>query len=116
LFAWKIQAKAFGGLDAETVAELRRVRKALAEGKSPVAQPRASTLQAGTVLVREWRGTIRRVLVLDNGFEHEGKRYGSLSEVARAISGTRWSGPRFFGLEERPSSRSGNPPVAEDGP
>jgi hypothetical protein len=50
-------------------------------------------------LSREWRGVTHRVLVLDQGFEHQGTRYGSLSEVARAITGTRWSGPRFFGLE-----------------
>ena len=61
-------------------------------------------LRAGTVLVREWRGVAHRVLVLDTGFEHQGKRFGSLSEVARAISGTRWSGPRFFGLQDRPPS------------
>ena len=55
--------------------------------------------QAGSVLVREWRGVVHRVLVVDNGFEHRDKRYRSLTKVARAITGTRWSGPRFFGLD-----------------
>jgi hypothetical protein len=116
LLAWKIQAETFGGLDAETVAELKRARSAIAEGKSPVSKSNVSQLRAGTVLVREWRGTMHRVLVLDGSFEHEGRRFSSLSEVARAISGTRWSGPRFFGLQERPSPGSANPPVAETRP
>jgi hypothetical protein len=58
-------------------------------------------LKAGTVLVREWRGIEHRVLVLDGGFEHRDRRYKSLSHVARAITGTNWSGPRFFGLEPK---------------
>ena len=116
LLAWKIQAEIFGGLDAETVSELKRARKAIADGKSPVSQSSTSNLRAGTVLVREWRGTVHRVLVLDTGFEHDGKRFGSLSEIARAISGTRWSGPRFFGLQERSSPNSASRPAAEAGP
>jgi hypothetical protein len=65
------------------------------------ALPRAlfNPLKAGSVLVREWRGVVHRVLVLDEGFEHRDKRYRSLTKVARAITGTRWSGPRFFGLD-----------------
>jgi hypothetical protein len=58
-------------------------------------------LKAGTVLVRGWRGIEHRVLVLDAGFEHRDRRYKSLSHVARTITGTNWSGPRFFGLEPR---------------
>ena len=53
---------------------------------------------SGTVLIREWRGTSHRVTVVDRGAIYRGKRYGSLSEVARVITGTRWSGPLFFGL------------------
>jgi len=52
----------------------------------------------GTRLVREWQGRVHEVVVLDEGFLWSGKRHGSLSEIARAITGTRWSGPRFFGL------------------
>jgi hypothetical protein len=98
LFAWRIQVEAFGDLDPETTASLKRHRFALVKGKTPNA---GTELRAGTILVREWRGVTHRVLALDDGFEHDGKRYDSLSEVARAISGTRWSGPRFFGIEER---------------
>ena len=104
LFAWKIQAETFGDLDAETIATLRRARTAVASGRSPISHSTGSMLRAGTVLVREWHGITHRVLVLDKGFEHQAKRFGSLSEVARAISGTRWSGPRFFGLQDRPRS------------
>ena len=105
LLAWKIQAEIYGDLDPETLECLRRARDAVSDGRSPVELRHA--LRAGAILVREWRGVAHRVLVLDSGFEHYGKRYGSLSEVARAISGTRWSGPRFFGLEDNASKNIG---------
>jgi hypothetical protein len=54
--------------------------------------------QSGTILIREWRGIAHRVTTLDDGVSFNGKRYRSLSEVAREITGSRWSGPRFFGL------------------
>jgi len=63
--------------------------------------PEVSGLETGTILVREWRNIEHRVLVLDGGFEHHGKRHESLTAIARAITGTNWSGPRFFGLEKR---------------
>ena len=62
---------------------------------------------AGTVLVREWHGVSHRVSVLDNGVIYRGQRFQSLSEVARLITGSRWSGPRFFGLNRR-SKETGN--------
>jgi len=98
LLAWKVQEKALGGLDAETSMRLARLKSALAKGK-PVALSPGLGLSPGTILTREWRGIEHKVLVLDQGFEHQGNRYGSLSNVARAITGTQWSGPRFFGLE-----------------
>jgi hypothetical protein len=55
----------------------------------------------GTVLIREWQGASHRVTVLDDGVIYRGRRHQSLSEVARAITGTRWSGPLFFGLKGR---------------
>ena len=54
--------------------------------------------KAGTRLVREWQGTLHEVIVLDRGYLWKGKTYRSLSEIARSITGARWSGPRFFGL------------------
>lgn len=100
LFAWKIQVEAYGDLDTETLALLKRARAAVAKGQDPVAQ-RQAALRPGTILTREWRGVTHRVVVQDPGFEHDGKQYRSLSEIARAISGTRWSGPRFFGIEQK---------------
>lgn len=97
LIAWKIQVEAYGDLDEETKRHLRQLQRLQAKGQSLTPAP--SGPKAGTVLVREWRGVEHRVLVLDQGFEHQERRYQSLSEVARAITGTRWSGPRFFGLE-----------------
>lgn len=100
LFAWRLQAEVFGDVDPKTTASLKRARAAINKGKAAV--PKAATaLRPGSVLVREWRGITHRVLVRDKGFEHEGKEYRTLSEAARAITGTRWSGPRFFGLEEK---------------
>jgi Protein of unknown function (DUF2924) len=62
------------------------------------AQP---TLKPGTVLLREWHGTEHQVVVREEGIVFQGKTYKSLSEVAHRITGTRWSGPRFFGLKRR---------------
>jgi hypothetical protein len=75
----------------------------IAEGRSEIALERAANLRAstGTVLIRQWRGVMHRVVVLDNDVVYRKRRYKSLSEVARAISGARWSGPLFFGLRRR---------------
>jgi hypothetical protein len=59
----------------------------------------AQRIKPGTRLIREWRGDIHEVVVTDKGFAFRGKRYRSLSQIARAITGTRWSGPLFFGLK-----------------
>ena len=63
--------------------------------------PRAPSLEPGARLVREWNGVTHTVDVIDDGFEWQDQRYGSLSEIARLITGARWSGPRFFGLNGR---------------
>jgi len=79
---------------------LRSVEKkglaALARGN---ATPTPGNLRPGTRLYRSWRGMTYEVLVLEDGFSWQARTYASLSEVARAITGTRWSGPRFFGLK-----------------
>jgi hypothetical protein len=56
-------------------------------------------LKQGTVLTRSWHGALHQVRVTNDGFDYRGERFGSLSEVARRITGTRWSGPLFFGLK-----------------
>ncbi len=90
--AYELQVRQIGGL---TLAE-RKALGALAQGRS---DPNPATLKAGTRLYRSWRGVTQEVLVLEDGYSWQGKSYASLSEVARAITGTRWSGPRFFGLQ-----------------
>lgn len=110
LIAWRLQVEVYGDLDAETRQALSRLsRKGSAQGHQTGAP--MTPLRPGSVLVREWRGTSHRVLVLDKAFEHDGKRYQSLTRIARLITGTRWSGPRFFGVDE--AARPGARPVAK---
>jgi Protein of unknown function (DUF2924) len=97
--AWELQAKARGGYDPAT----RRRLKQLSKSSKADATPTSAALVArkpGAVLTREWGGVTHRVMVLEEGFAWAGKNYGSLSEIATLISGTRWSGPRFFGLKQ----------------
>jgi hypothetical protein len=90
LLAW--QAEALGGLDARLVQAIR------AAGRTG-ARPRR-TLAVGARLAREWQGQLHEVEVVEGGYLHQGRRHRSLSSVARAITGTRWNGPRFFGLRD----------------
>jgi len=98
--AYRIQEKAYGGLAPSTRAELRRVSRSL-EGKSVSARPLVRTqLKSGTSLLRRWKGEPHEVSVTDSGYEYRGAGYSSLSEIACKITGTRWSGPAFFGLNK----------------
>jgi hypothetical protein len=97
--AYQLQENALGGLKASAQRVLARVCDEH-QDSCRVHKP-AIKATAGTVLVREWRGVRHRVTVLDQDVVYRGQRYKSLSEVARVITGTRWSGPRFFGLIKR---------------
>jgi hypothetical protein len=100
--AYRIQELAYGGLSARAEAKLnvlieeedRRVKglPSLRKGDRPIA---------GTRLIRQWQGVEHTVTVLDDGFEYQGRSYKSLSAIARAITGTRWNGPLFWGLRNR---------------
>ena len=92
--AYDIQVKAFGGLSARTICALKAAAK---PGAAPAAATRPSG--PGTRLIREWNGILHEVEVLDEGYLWRGERHRSLSAIARAITGTKWSGPRFFGLK-----------------
>src|SRR6266478_5277450 len=94
---YRLQEKAFGGLKPSTRRLLERWGRNGAE-RGPLAEPAKTQLKAGTVLVREWNGVSHSVTILDDGFDFRGERFGSLSEIARKITGVRWSGPLFFGL------------------
>ena len=90
--AYEMQVRQLGGLTPPE----RKALGALAQGRS---NPSPGTLKTGTCLYRSWRGVTQEILVLEGGYGWQGKSYASLSGVARAITGTRWSGPRFFGLQ-----------------
>lgn len=93
--AWRIQELAYGGLPDETRQRLRELRK-----KAEIYNSKRRNLPPeGTILTREHDGEEHRVLVLFDGFEYRGCKYRSLTEVAKKITGTKWSGPRFFGLK-----------------
>ena len=103
--AYRLQERMFGGLKPSIQRLLDRVCDAAPDADlARLPKKRAS---AGTVLVREWRDVRHRVTVLDDAVVYRGQRYKSLSEVARVITGTRWSGPRFFGLR-RPTKEAAN--------
>ncbi len=109
MIAYRIQADVMGDLNAETVRHLKKIGSALSSVEAiPLTEAfdrRRRELLPGTVLKREWNGQNHRVTVLDNGFCWEGCSYDSLSKIARAITGTKWNGPRFFGLRDKAQPR-----------
>jgi hypothetical protein len=104
VLAYRLQADRFGDLDAESRRLLDGATSPEEAGKRSVDPNRQSIdLRPGTMLAREWNGRMQRVAVLAEGFAWNGKTYPSLSKIAQAITGTRWNGPRFFGLRDKPS-------------
>ena len=102
--AYRVQELHFGGLKPETVERLEALGEALANGRKPALREEHRPI-AGTRLIREWQGVEHCVTVRDVDFEYQGRPYRSLSAVARAITGTRWNGPLFFGLRRPRSSK-----------
>lgn len=99
--AYRWQEQARGGLSK---ADLRRLTGNKGSDADGAQRSGSSAIKPGTRLVRQWKGTTHTVLIQDGHVEWSGRRFGSLSEVARAITGARWSGPRFFGLSKAPAS------------
>jgi hypothetical protein len=95
--AWKIQEKVSGGLGTAFKRRLANLAKTM-EQDGDLTRSRVARLKPGAKLIREWRGETHTVAVLENGFEWQGKRWRSLSGIATEITGSHWSGPRFFGL------------------
>ena len=109
--AHRIQEKAYGGLSRSTQRLLDQLMKAYAAkpgGKIVLAR----RIKPGSVLVRAWKGKSHRVTVLADGFVYDGDTYSNLSEIAVLITGTRWNGPRFFGL--RSKTQESDEPAAPD--
>ena len=105
IIAYRIQADRFGDLDHETRQLLDRTG-ASESGTAMSARlisfdQKRTELTPGTILVREWDRRSQRVMVMSDGFAWNGQTYDSLSKVAFAITGTRWNGPRFFGLRDK---------------
>jgi hypothetical protein len=95
--AHRIQERAYGGLSTSTRRLLNQlVKAAMAKPNGRLELPRR--IKPGSELVRTWKGKTYRVMVMANGFAYDGKTFAALSEIASAITGTRWNGPRFFGL------------------
>jgi Protein of unknown function (DUF2924) len=107
ILAYRLQAECLGDLDKETVRLLERIASGNAgNGRNCVLGKQSRLLQPGSMLMREWNGARHRVEVLDKGVGWNGTTYRSLSAVAFAMTGTRWSGPRFFGLLGRMEGQS----------
>ena len=96
---YKLQERPLGGLSKSILRKLERLNLDSEASDAQKPAPPIS-LKAGTRLVREWRGVTHTVLVHADGFEWNGRRYRSLTLVAREITGAHWSGPRFFGLRK----------------
>ena len=105
--AYQLQADHWGDLDPEARRLLDRAGSpGEVEKLAAGLNRRRAELQPGTMLVREWNGTPHRVMVVADGFAWENRTFDSLSQVAFAITGTRWNGPRFFGLRDKPAKEA----------
>jgi hypothetical protein len=96
--AYRIQDEAQGGLGKSCRRQLARLAETLRDGGS-IAVSQTQSFKPGTKLIREWKGKVHEVVIAGGTYIWAGQHYRSLSQIARAITGTRWSGPRFFGLE-----------------
>lgn len=94
--SYRIQEIAYGGLTAETKTKIRKMKR---DPNAGMTERSRELPPPGTMITREYQGVEHRVTVLGNGFEYQGRRYSNLSVIARVITGTRWSGPVFFGLK-----------------
>jgi Protein of unknown function (DUF2924) len=109
--AYRIQERAYGALSREHQRLLDQLVKASrARPNGRIELPRR--IKPGSELVRTWNRRTYRVVVLQGGFAYEGRTYSSLSEIASEVTGTKWNGPRFFGLRRAADKASGSEPDA----
>jgi hypothetical protein len=110
VLAYRLQSDAFGGLD-KSIQRMLRSKKdddAAAPFDRRAPQTREGVgLKAGALLVREWKGRLERVMILEEGFVWNGQTFGSLSQIAKAMTGTNWNGHRFFGLRPGKTAPTG---------
>jgi Protein of unknown function (DUF2924) len=135
VLAYQIQVAALGGPGKATLRVIRQPKGQTLDSaesgpfETRIASTReGTTLRAGALLVREWKGKLERVMVLESGFAWNGKSYSSLSQIAKTMTGTAWNGHRFFALRTATSARAAKarhgmaseatarPDVASDGP
>jgi hypothetical protein len=117
--AYRLQEQTHGARSKALLRRLRGLAKDLSD-RGGVIPTQTPSFKPGTKLIREWQGQVHEVVILDRGYLWAGKHYRSLTQIARLITGTRWSGPRFFGLEvgrgtntaAEPSSCKSSPPPA----
>jgi hypothetical protein len=100
ILAYAAQEQTRKPLSKSCIKTLREFERAKCLAKSPSATPETE-LRPGTRLIREWGGRDHEVMVMERGYAYRGSSYSSLSEIARHITGARWSGPRFFGLKKK---------------
>ena len=105
IIAYRLQEMALGGLKGSIDRQLRALALTGSHG-GKLIEGLTGPHKAGTRFVREWQGRLHEVSVLPEGYEYDGHIYRSLSEIARNITGTRWSGPAFFGLKHRGTKRA----------
>jgi hypothetical protein len=104
--AYRMQEKIHGESSPCSRAELRRIARNLEKSGGSIESRSGPKIKFGTRLIRQWRGESHEVEVSKLGFEYRGTTYRSLSEIARKITGTRWSGPAFFGIKQSQTSSS----------
>jgi hypothetical protein len=110
VLAYRLQSDAFGDLDKTTRRNLRSDKDDAGvrfDRRAPKTR-QGVALKAGALLVREWKGRLERVTILEEGFAWNGQTFGSLSQIAKAMTGTNWNGHRFFGLRQGKIDASGH--------
>jgi hypothetical protein len=100
MLAYRVQEQAFGGLSARSRRRLDEMAAAISSAPKTAIESMVRT-KPGTQMIRSWQGKTHTVTVRESGYQYDGRRYRSLSEIARHITGTQWSGPLFFGLKPR---------------
>jgi hypothetical protein len=106
VLAYRIQEQTYGDLKLSTRRQLQKLGEELTRNREAPLQVTPQR-RSGTKLLRQYQGQLHEVMVADEGFRYRGQRYESLSEIAREITGTRWSGPAFFGLKQGRGERRG---------